>query len=101
MIKKWNTAYETHKIENIQDEQRTKQEAIVEQLQEDHSMVAMTASSSSALNPHLQVSAAVCTTQPTTNVSRKSDLTKTEQLACEFPHFYYGTVGKCCIIRYV
>ena len=47
------------------------QEAIVEQLEEDHSTVVKEASSSSALNPQLQVSVAVCTTQPTTTVSTK------------------------------
>ena len=93
-----NAANETHEIENIQDEQQTEQEAIVEKLTEDHSTVVTEASSSSALNPQLQVSAAVCTTQPTTTVSTKSDLTKIEQLSREFPDFYYCPIrkGSCC-----
>ena len=64
-----NAANKTHEIENIQNEQQVEQEAIVEQLEEDHSTVVTEASRSSALNPQLQVSVAVCTTQPTTTVS--------------------------------
>ena len=69
------------------------QEAIREQLEEDHSMVVMEASSSSALNPQLQVSAAVYTTQPTITVSTKSNLIKIEQLSRGFPDFCYCPVG--------
>ena len=81
------------KLKKIQDEQQTEQEVIKEQLDEDHSTVVTEASSSSALNPQLQVSAAVCTTQPTITVSTKSNLTKIEQLPGEFPDFYYCPVG--------
>ena len=48
-----NKAIETPEIENIQHEQQTEQEAIVEQLEEDHSPVVTEGSSSSALNPQL------------------------------------------------
>ena len=64
-----NAANKTHEIENIQNEQQVEQEGIVEQLEEDHSTVVTEASRSSALNLQLQVSVAVCTTQPTTTVS--------------------------------
>ena len=46
-----NKAIETPEIENIQHEQQTEQEAIVEQLEEDHSTVVTGGSNSSALNP--------------------------------------------------
>ena len=51
-------------------------------------MVVTEAFSSSAFNSQLQVYATVCTTQPTTTVSTKADITKTEQLSLEFPNFY-------------
>ena len=73
-----NTAHETHEIENFQDELQTEQEDIVEQLKEDHPMVVIEASSSSALNPQLHVSATVCTTQSITTVSTKNGLAKIE-----------------------
>ena len=57
-------------------------------------MVVTEVSSSSALNLQLQVSVPVCTTQPTTTVSTKSELTKIEHLSHEFPDFYYCPVGK-------
>ena len=94
--RKENTANKTHEIENIQDEQQTEEEAIVEQLQEDHSTIVREASSSSGLNPQPQVSVTVCTTQPTSTVSTESDLTTIAQLSREFPDFYCCSVGKDC-----
>ena len=91
-----NTANEAHEIENAQDEQQTEQEAILEQLQEDHSTVVTEGSGRSALNPQLEVSAAVCTSQPITIASTESSLTKIEQLSREFADFYYCLVGKDC-----
>ena len=89
-----NNANETHEIENIQDEQQREQEAIVEQLEEDHSTVVTEAPSSSSINPRPQVFVAVCTTKPTNTVSTKIDLTKIERFSCESPDFYYCPVGK-------
>ena len=97
-----NTANEAHEIENTQDEQQTEQEAILEQLQEDHSTVVTEGSSRSALNPQPEVSAAICTSQPITIASTESSLTKIEQLSREFPDFYYCPVGKdwYCKVRF-
>ena len=69
--KRENTAHKTHEIENFQDELQTAQKDIVEKLKEDHPIIVTEASSSSALNPQLHVSAAVCTTQSITTVSQK------------------------------
>ena len=56
---------EVNILPTIQDEQQTEQEAIAEQLEQDHSIVITDASSSLALNPQPQVSVAVSTNQPT------------------------------------